>query len=417
MMRKSLWLVAIVLILVACGAENVPVLTPPAGDTCSDCVIQSARLDGDYVSIPYVGDIWTTTWANDDNLYAAFGDATGMNGCFPTLLMNETDEFDADYIEVSPGLYTVADKNNEYCEVFSCDAPLPLCQYTPAGLVRLSGNVPRFAPCDGPDQCVVSRHLPYGDMSVIENSDKPSSVVSVSGRMYMPMHYPPGKPTLGYLAYSDDNGRTWQKIPNSPWGADSHFRVLMFINMGQDYRLNEDGYLYGLGIDGEVADPPQLEPIYLTRVRRAADGASAADDPVLKYANYQYFTGTDENGQPKWSSDQNEAVPLNGLETLAQASAMYHPDLRRYLFLSGWVGEAPGTSAGVAGVSDNVLVGALYEAAKPWGPWHKVAFFPGGFIANMFPKGTTPDGLYFAAAGGGGLTYNLNVGHLKLTTR
>ncbi len=414
-MRKYIVLLAIIFILAACSVEDNPTLTPPVGEACPDCALQSARLDGDYVSIPYVGDIWTSTWASDGNLYAAFGDATGMSGCFPTLLMDEPDEFDADYIEVSPGLYTVADKNNEYCEVFSCADPLPLCQYTPAGLVRLSGDVPDFAPCDGADQCVVSRHLPYGDMSVFENSDKPSSVVSVSGRMYMPMHYPPGKPTLGYLAYSDDTGRTWTKVPNSPWGADSHFRVLMFINMGQDYRLNEDGFLYGLGVDGEVADPPRLESIYLTRIRRAAGGTPApADDPVLNYANYQYFIGLDENGNPKWSSNQNEAIPLDGLETLAQASAIYHPDLHRYLFLSGWVGEAPGESAGLDGVSDNVLVGALYEAPEPWGPWHKVAFFPGGFIANMFSKGVTPDGLYFAGAGGGGLTYNLNIGHLKL---
>ncbi|RME44314.1 MAG: hypothetical protein D6796_11950 [Caldilineae bacterium] len=171
----------------------------------------------------------------------------------------------------------------------------------------------------------------------------------------------------------------------------------MFINMGQAYALNEDGYLYGLGIGDEVADPPQRQAVYLTRVPLPQPGA--ANDPVLDYAAYEYFAGLDGD-TPRWSASPGDAVPLDGLETMAQGAAMYHKGAGRYLFLSGLL-KADGT-------------GGLFEAPTPWGPWHLSATFPAGFIASLIPKGATPTGFYFTAAGGGGVTYNLNIGRIEM---
>ena len=173
-LTRFLPLLAFLLLTLACG-ESASVDTPAAPGDCSDCVVQSAQVVGEYVSLPFVGDLWATTWADDDRLYTAFGDGTGMSKCLPTLLMDEPDEFDTEYTEVAPGLYLPPNQDNEYCEVFGCEEPLPLCPYTPVGLVALEGPVPNFAPCDGPNQCVVSRYIPYGDYTVFENSDKPSS--------------------------------------------------------------------------------------------------------------------------------------------------------------------------------------------------------------------------------------------------
>ena len=382
------------LLTVACESEDLP---PEAA--CAECAIVDALVEGDYRSIPFVGDIWTATWADNDRLYLAFGDATGMAGCLPTLLMDEPDEFDTAYVEVSPGLYTVADKDNEYCEVFGCEEPLPLCPYTPAGLVELRGPVPEFDDCPGPDQCVVSRHIPYGDYTVFDHSDKPSSLVFANGRLYATMHYPPGEVRQGYLAYSDDYGRTWAIVPGSPWGQNSPFKVLMFANMGRAYRLNQDGYLYALGIRHELGNPPRRQPVYLARVRLGEGGAA---DPVLDYGAYEYFA--DLRGEsPTWSPRQEEAVPLEGLETMAQGSVMYHEGVDRFLFLTGLL-RADGT-------------GGLFEAPAPWGPWRLAATFPAGFIASLIPKGAGPASFYFTAAGGGGLTYNLNIGRMELAVR
>jgi hypothetical protein len=397
-MKKYLLLIPFLFIFAACGGEEETPPAPPEEAGCLYCVIQSAQIVGDYTSIPYVGDIWTTTWAADGSVYAAFGDATGMNKCLPTLFLDEVDEFDADYTEVSPGLYTVPDENNEYCEVFGCEEPLPLCQYTPAGLLSLSGDPPDFELCDDPDQCVVSRHIPYGNYDVFANSDKPSSILAVNGRIYMPMHYPPGDAEVGYIAYSDDDGRTWTQIPGSPWKNDSPFQTLMFFNMGQNYGLNRDGYVYGLGIADELPDGAPQQDVYLARVPLPDGGGS---DPVLDYAAYEYFTGLDESGAPQWSEDPAAAVPLDGLKTIAQGAAFYHEGAGQYLFLSGFL-ERDGS-------------GALFAAPDPWGPWYKVNDLPAGYIPGVIAKGATADSFYFTAAGGGPVTYNLNVGQIKLT--
>ncbi len=409
MKRQALLSIAAALLLGECaGAEPARNKAGGAGSG----VIESVRIAGDFVKIPYPGDLWTATWDDDDRLFLAFGDATGMNGCLPTLLMDEPDEFDEAYVEESPGCYRPKEADNEYCEVFSCAQCLPLCQYTPAGLVELRGPAPNFETCDGPDQCVVSRHIPYGDLRVFEHSDKPSSLVFIGGRMYMHLHYPPGEPTYGYVAYSDNDGESWKAIPDSPWGQDSPFRVMMFINMGRAYGLNRDGYLYGLGIGEEIGEEPELQQVYLARVRVRNGGGP---DPVLDYRAYEYFAGWKSGGEPRWVGyeQRDEAAPLEGLATAAQGSAIYHEGAGRYLFLSGLADIAPGEQLGLPGVQDPIPAGVLYEAPKPWGPWRRAGMFPGGYIPSIIPKDAGPRHFYFTASGGGFVTYNLNVGRME----
>jgi hypothetical protein len=401
---------ALVLLAACFGGEEAS--TPPdgaivsrAGQDCPTCVIESVQVTGGYTSIPYVGDLWTTTWAANDKLYSIFGDGTGMNACFPTLILGEPDEFDKAYDEVSPGCFLPKNPNNEYCEVFGgCSQCLPQCQYTAAGMVELTGPVPNFATCMGADQCIVSRHIPYGTPDVFVHSDKPSSLVAIHGRLYAHMHYPPGEPTSGYLAYSDNNGRSWKQIPDSPWVEKNPFQVTMFINMGQDYGLNRDGYLYGLGIQNEIADPPQSQAVYLLRVPiTSTSKVDPAQDPILDYQNYRYFAGLEPGGAVRWSRYQTETVPLEGLTTMAQGAVIYHPGINRFLFLSGLI-QADGT-------------GGLFEAPDPWGPWHLAGTFPAGYIPNIIAKDMGPNDFYFTAAGGGGVTYNLNVAHMEMKLR
>ncbi len=397
---RTVLLVLLALLLAACGGPEGPGPAAADPEACPDCALRGARIDGGYVPFPFVGDLWPTTWTADDRLLAAFGDGTGMNACLPTLLPGEPDEFDEAMVEVAPGLYRPRDPNNEYCQVFSCADPLPQCPYTPVGLLALEGPVPDFAPCPpGPDQCVVSRHIPYGDLRVFEGMDKPSSLIAVGDRVYMHLHAPPGEPRMGYLAFSEDGGRTWTGRFETPWGPESPFRVVHWIQMGQAYRLNRDGYLYGLGIGQELGDPPRRQAVYLLRVPLPSPGAPPEADPILDYGAYTYFAGL-EGGRPRWSPDPSEAVPVEGLTTMAQGAALYHPGIDRYLFLSGLL--------------DREGRGGLFEARTPWGPWHRVATFPAGFIPGLIAKDLGPDHVYFTAAGGGGVSYNLNVGRLRL---
>ena len=109
-----------------------------------------------------------------------------------------------------------------------------------------------------------------------------------------------------------------------------------------------------------------------------------------------------EGGDPCWSPDPDAARPLTGLHTMAQGAAMVHEGTGSFLFLSGLV--------------DRNLDGALFAAPRPWGPWREVARLPAGFIPGLVAKGATKTGFYFTAAGGGGVTYNLNIGRIELTS-
>ncbi len=111
-----------------------------------------------------------------------------------------------------------------------------------------------------------------------------------------------------------------------------------------------------------------------------------------------YFTGSAD--APTWSADPGDAVPLSGIETMAQGGAVYHEGAGRFLFLSG--------------VNDwNRLHGALFEVEQPWGPWLKVADIPGGFIPSILNMGAGPNHLYFTKAGGV-VTYSLNIDRIDL---
>ncbi len=409
-MRACLLLSSLALLLLAgCGGGDAGAEGPRVmvSSRCGNCAISAVRLEKPYRSYPYVGDIWTMTWAADDRLYAMFGDGTGMKNCLPTLLQGEHDEFDDFYTEERPGCYRPKDAENEYCQVFSCSSCLPQCLYTPAGLAVLEGTPPEFADCKGPDQCIRARHVPYGNLAIYEHSDKPSSLVAIGRRLYAHMHFPPGQPTYGYLATSGDGGKNWTIAPDSPWKGDSHFRVMMFIQRGRAYQDGGDGYLYALAMDEEVAPDPRPNRIFLARVPLQRDDSH---DPILDYRAWRYFSGM-RDGKPVWKDGPDRARPLSGLTSLAQGSAMYHAESGRYLFLSGFVGMIRGSELGL-GSEDPYPAGALFEAPEPWGPWRRVGLFPAGFIASLIPKGSGPDHVWFAAAGGGEVTYNLNFGKL-----
>ncbi|MDQ7053633.1 MAG: DUF4185 domain-containing protein [candidate division KSB1 bacterium] len=223
----------------------------------------------------------------------------------------------------------------DFCGVFDCDgitAYAP-CILTQAGLFRLTGPIEEFIGCEQ-QECIQSIHIPSGIPQFAlgadptqRRGDKPSSLLAIKNRLYWFGHQLMVEPRYGYVAYSEDKGKTWTEVPDSPWTGDSHFRVLMVINMGQDYALNQDGYIYGLGIHGELIWPPAPQQVYLTRVHQ---------DSILRYQSYQYFAGLDKRANPLWSVSQADAVPLAELNTIALGAAMYHPGGRTVCFSCGF---------------------------------------------------------------------------------
>lgn len=269
------------------------------------------------------GDLWFTTWADDDNLYCSWGDGSGI-GRGP---------------------------------------------FTDMGIGRLSGSLPDITG-------VTLYRDSYTEEDDISLNNKPSSLLFLNGRLYVQVHSPLGDPSIGYLVYSDDYGVTWKRAPGeSPWNRreNSNFRCLFFINIGKNYNLNTDGYVYALGIGTEWG---WGRDIYLARVLK---------DHILDYHAYEYLV-TVKDGIPFWSLFQGDALPVPGIVTRDQASAMYHPGAERYILL---------TSKDV------------FDAPNPWGPWTCAGSWArppedgwrGGYQPGIISKDTGDDYFWFTLAG------------------
>lgn len=285
----------------------------------------------------------------------------------------------------------------EFVRTFDSSQCYPLSPFTDAGLVVLSGPVPTFDSCPTDSGCVVAYHLPTDTPPISPTGerikdDKPSSLLSLHGRLYFAGHSPSVEPTEGYIAISDDHGLTWFKVPGSPWTGSSPFRVLMLLNMGRDYELNSDGYVYGFGIAAEFR-VPEIQNVYLARV---------PIDSVADYGEYEYLSGL-RNNIADWSASQSRAVPLGGLHTHVTGSALYHPRVARYLFLSG-----------LTSITDQH--GTLYESPQPWGPWTAAGEVRGAHISSLISKGSESTSVFFTAAGGTS-PYKLNISRIDMQLR
>jgi hypothetical protein len=301
------------------------------------------------------GDLWFTTWADDDNLYGTWGDGRGATA------------------ELSNPLRT------------DC------------GVLKYTGSPPNLAPT------VLLREAPTLTDPPADN--KPSSLLYFGHRLYGAFHAPLGDAWIGYLAYSDDYGSHWKregfyfpynaKPENaSPWTRDlnSPFRCMMMINMGRAYSFNKDGFVYALAMGTETN---WKGDVYLARVKK---------QDILKYAAWQYFTGI-LNGQPRWSQTQKDAAPVPNLFATDQGSVIYHPGVKRYLFLT---------------------LSHLFEAPAPWGPWTLAGDFPydkpewqRGYQPGIIPKGLGPNSFWFTISSQNRppyLTYSFHIGQMIMNT-
>ena len=308
------------------------------------------------------GDLWLSTWAENDNLYMSWGDGSGFESEDGTDLgiaevIGKVPNFTGTNVFIDPSIF------------------LPEC-------AEVDCKVPFY---EKMECCLI-------------NDDKPSSLLSIGGVLYAQFHSSLGDPTVGYLAYSDNYGKTWVRLRNeSPWtaknvGGDllegSNFRCMFFINMGKNYELNEDGYVYAFGIGREWG---WNEGVYLTRVLK---------DHILDYDSYEYFTEILNDG-PQWSLVESDAQPLENLEAFEQFSSIYHEGIRRYILL------------------DNQN---LYEALNPWGPWILAGRWKergwAGYQPGIISKGTGDNSFWFTISGnspdGQDISYKLNLGKIVL---
>jgi hypothetical protein len=139
----------------------------------------------------------------------------------------------------------------------------------------------------------------------------------------------------------------------------------MFLDYGQDASWAVDSYVYVYGLDynwrwSDTTTSPQ--GLYLARV--------ASADDLLDRTSWEYFGGTDTGGDPVWTADFSQRLPVltdctrryatasfAGYSVISQGSIVYDAPRQRYLYTS-WT----------------EYTYEFYEAPTPWGPWRKFLF-------------------------------------------
>lgn len=174
------------------------------------------------------------------------------------------------------------------------------------------------------------------------------------------------------FAMSADKGKTWTVETNRVrWGAHSNFaQVAVAPDPGGRYLL-----FYGIpgGRFGSVK---------LMRTRNTWQGVLAARD-------YEYYTGTDAAGRPRWSRNAARAAIVAGAP-VGELSVIYNPGLKVWLMT-----YLQGGNDQIMPSSDDLVI---RSARHYWGPWSQPQTlvsqdrFPGLYGAFMNP--------HFLAAGG-----------------
>lgn len=323
-------------------------------------VIKTVLVDGVPLE-PFAsdGDLWLSTWADDDNIYSGWGDGRGP----------------------------LSDKE-----------PIP---WVDCGIVKLTGDLPNLKP---------ETRYREDETPPLPINDKPASLIYLDSCLYGQFHSPLGDARIGYLSFSKDYGTTWKRIgyfgendkqPEnaSPWlrKNNSPFRCMFFVNMGKNYSLNTDGFVYALAIGTEWHWMGLR--VFLTRVKK---------ENILDYNQYEYFAGYSKKDEPKWAASQSMAKPVKGPITFGQGSAIYHPGIRRYLFMTDF---------------------DVFDAPHPWGPWTYagswttwktrpgIKEWQGGYQPGIISKGTGPDYYWFTISGQNkkpNITYSYNLGKMIL---
>ena len=107
---------------------------------------------------------------------------------------------------------------------------------------------------------------------------------------------------------SEDHGQTWKQVPGLVWQAnDSTEHDGVAPNFAQIYPLQVEDYIYIYGICGGRSGGTKLGRV--------------PKDQIEDFEAYEYFTGYDDSGNPKWRKG------TSGLQYIKQRESAYLIDL------------------------------------------------------------------------------------------
>jgi len=305
------------------------------------------------------GDVWTTTWADDDNLYCATDDTSGFN--------------------------------------HACDSNL--------AVQRVSGGPPPNL--RGETVNAMREFGKAGELKEDRASWKASGLTAVDGVLYLAVsrHYYDGVGDTSSdsthhfwvqetwdasIVKSADHGKTWSEAPKlgQAMFPGRIFSNPFFVQYGKDSREAMDGaaeYVYVVSNDGTWNNGNWMT---LGRVSRGLIGRLEAGD-------WEFVHGFDAQGEPIWRTRHDNATyvfrapgraSMTGIHYLAPLDLYLMPqwhyphldDPKRRWQATRW---------------------EFYQAPAPWGPWtlfHSQDFEPQGFYNPSIPsKFISEDGRKF----------------------
>ena len=215
-------------------------------------------------------DNWPITWADDDNLYTAYGDGYGFDPIVPNKL----------------GL----------------------------GLARVMGGPTDFRGENIPSDGENTGMGPSGK--------KASGMLMVDGVLYMWARNADNKGNHCQLAWSSDYARTWRW---SPWKF-TQFGYLTFINFGMNYTGVPDqhkDYVYMVSHDHPSAYEP-TDRFILARVPR---------EEITSHNAYEFFKKLGSDNSPTWTRDIEQRGAVFTYSGRCRRSGIsYNARLKRYLW-------------------------------------------------------------------------------------
>jgi len=338
-----------------------------------------------------VGDNWHMSWAADDRQYVSLCDGYGFSGqtqfvynC--RMLAIEGRPQDARFHDLS-GYPQLA---------YYPSQKLADARYYPFGTLALDGRLYQF-------MSTFNRGLIPEDIGAVGKN--PSRNVG-------PLRFIGAK-----LIYSPDNGRTWRNQDGSTpvvwesWDRRSRDTMVFFeepqeafslttvLQMGRNYKLNRDGYVYVYGPNGNTDGT--MNELVMFRVPKKQ---------ILSRGEYEYFAGLQSSGGARWDKDIGERKPVHSfprgwvntqLHPYAwHPSVVYYPPLRVYIMANWGMGTGPDGSW----FAKPSYLG-FWTAPNPWGPWTQIheeaTWMPAGekearaYEPQIAPKWIAPDGRSF----------------------
>lgn len=298
------------------------------------------------------GDIWISTWADDDNIYSINGDGSGFgSGEGDQVRLSKLIGSDPNDLQGSnvPGI-------SDYSSKF-------IGSTKTMGITCIDGVL-------------------YAALNGMGKGGKKNQAIPIPSAYGLAMHN-------CTILKSSDHGLTWIPAPNDTKDhytfPQISFPAASFINYGKDgsgrpVPDRSDKYVYLTSNDVGWSNG---DFYMLARVARAKLLA-------LNSADYQFYKGGDGLSDANWSNNAADAGHIiDNPGKCGMSCVQYNPVLKRYIMVGWFFTETYPTN-------DSYSILTVYESPTPWGKWTLIglsdAYPYGWYDPGILGKFTSTDG-------------------------